>query len=71
MKVFGEFGEAKFKSPFWARGWTSGRLPDNLGTRREKPQEKLNLFLLKPILLGSEPGLAKPKLIVLRHLTLF
>lgn len=73
LKVFGKFGEPKGKSPFWAPGWTSGRLPGNqggsLGMRREKPQDRLNLFLLKPFLLGNEPGLAESKLIVLGHLT--
>lgn len=71
LKVFGEFGEPKGKSPFWAPGWTSGRLPGiigALGTRRGKPQDRLNLFLLKPMLLGREPGSAEPKLIALRHL---
>lgn len=63
LKVFGEFGEPKGKSPFWAPGWASGRLPGTmgaLGTRREKPRHRLNLFLLKQCYLGGSLGQQSP-----------
>lgn len=46
LRVFGEFGEPRGRSPFWAPGWTSGRLPGNHGALLGRGEKNLRTGLI-------------------------
>ena len=63
LEVFGEFEETKGKSPLWGLGWSGGRFPGDEGGspgRREKPQDRLNSFLLG--IFHNSLGVSEPKI---------